>query len=140
VIEVILMRYTPKPVHWGILIVVLVAFVAVCGCTSYGPSTKTPAATQTQVVPGTSTVSIQNFAFNPTSITVPKGTTVTWVNQDSTNHEIVNDAQGTTAQGALFTSNSLSKGASYSFKFDNAGTYPYHCSIHPSMKATVIVT
>jgi plastocyanin len=88
----------------------------------------------------TTTVNIQNFAFNPASITVPKGTTVTWMNQDSANHEIVNDAQGSIAQGALFTSNSLAKGASYSFKFDNPGTYHYHCSIHPSMKATVIVT
>ena len=134
------MRYTPKPVHWGILIVVLVTFVAICGCTGYGSSTKTPTTTQTQVVPGTSTVNIQNFAFNPASITIQKGTTVTWVNQDSANHEIVNDAQGTIAQGAIFTSNSLPKGASYSFKFDNPGTFPYHCSIHPSMKATVIVT
>jgi len=133
------MRFTPQPIHWAILIVVLVAFIAVCGCTGYGPSSTTPATTQTQV-PGTMTVNIQNFAFNPASITVPKGTTVTWVNQDSANHEIVNDAQGSIAQGALFTSNSLPKGASYSFKFDNTGTYPYLCSIHPSMKATVIVT
>jgi plastocyanin len=132
------MRYTPKPVHWGILIVVLVTFIAICGCTGNGSST-TPATTPTQVS-GTTTVNIQNFAFNPASITVPKGTTVTWMNQDSANHEIVNDAQGSIAQGALFTSNSLAKGASYSFKFDNPGTYHYHCSIHPSMKATVIVT
>jgi plastocyanin len=132
------MRYTPKPVHGAILIVVLIAFIAVCGCTSYGPSTTTPATTQTQV-PGATVVNIQNFAFNPASITVPKGTTVTWVNQDTANHEIVNDAQGSIAQGASFTSNSLPKGASYSFKFDNPGDYPYHCSIHPSMKATVVV-
>ena len=132
------MRSTPNPVHWTILIVVLVTFIAVCGCTSSSPSTP-PATTQAQV-PGAMIVNIQNFAFNPASITVPKGTTVTWVNQDTTNHEIVNDAQGSIAQGALFTSNSLSKGASYSFKFENPGTYPYHCSIHPSMKATVTVT
>jgi plastocyanin len=129
---------TPKPLHWTILIVV-VTFIAVCGCTSYGPSTTTPATTQTEVT-GAATVNVQNFAFNPASITVPKGTTVIWVNQDTTDHQIVNDAQGTIAQGALFTSNSLPKGASYSFKFDNPGTYPYHCSIHPSMKATVKVT
>jgi len=132
------MRYTPKPVHGAILIVVLVTFITICGCTGYGPSAP-PATTQTQV-PGATTVTMQNFAFNPASITVPKGTTVTWVNQDTADHTIVNDAQGSIAQGALFTSNSLPKGANYSFKFDNPGTYPYHCSIHPSMKATVIVT
>jgi len=133
------MRCTPKPVHRPILIVVLVTFIVVCGCTSNSPSSPPPATTQTQV-PGATMVNIQNFAFNPASITVPKGTTVTWVNQDTANHQIVNDAQGSIAQGAIFTSNSLAKDARYSFTFDTPGTYPYHCSIHPSMKATVIVT
>jgi plastocyanin len=83
---------------------------------------------------------IQDFAFNPASITVAKGTTVTWVNQDAANHQIINDAQGSITQGALFSSNALQKGASYSFTFDTPGTYPYHCAIHPTMKATVTVT
>jgi plastocyanin len=65
---------------------------------------------------------------------------VTWTNQDPTDHPIVNDAQGSFAQGAIFSSSSLPKGASYSFKFDSPGTYPYHCTVHPSMKGTVIVT
>jgi plastocyanin len=131
-------RNTTNPVSRAILIAVLVLCVAICGCTSSGPSAS-PATTQTQV-PGTMTVNIENFAFIPASITVPKGTTVTWVNQDTTDHQIVNDAQGSIGQGTLFTSNSLQKGAQFSFRFDTPGTYPYHCSIHPSMKATVIVT
>jgi plastocyanin len=126
------MRYTPKPVDWAILILVLVTAIALCGCTSYGPSSVTPTTTPI-VSPGAPPVTIQNFAFTPASITVPKGTTVTWINQDSADHQIASDAQG-------FTSSSLPKGASYSFKFDTPGTYPYHCSIHPSMKGTVIVT
>lgn len=132
------MKCIPNPVHGVILIFVLVTFITVCGCTGSGPS-PSPATTQAQV-PGTTTVTIQNFAFNPASITVTKGTTVTWVNEDTANHQIVNDAQGSIAQGALFTSDSLPNGARYSFKFDNPGTYSYHCSIHPSMMATVIVT
>ena len=132
------MRCLPKPVHWSILIVVLLTFIAICGCTGSGSSTP-PATTQVQA-PGAATVSIQNFAFNPTTISVTKGTTVTWVKGDTTDHTIVSDAQGSVALGAIFTSNSLPKGASFSFKFDNPGTYLYHCSIHPSMKATVIVT
>ena len=132
------MRSTPNPIHWAILILVLVTFITLCGCTGSVPSA-TPATTQTQV-PGAVTVTLQNFAFNPASMTVPKGTTVTWVNQDSAEHTIVNDAQGSIARGALFTSNPLPKGASYSYTFDTTGTYPYHCSLHPSMKATVIVT
>jgi plastocyanin len=137
------MRYIPKPVHWAILIIVLVSFIALCGCTNNSPPpttpTSTPSAVKTQVQ-GAQTVNMQNFAFTPATITVPKGTTVTWINQDSANHQILNDATGTLGQGVLFSSNSLPKGASYSFKFDTAGTYPYHCSIHPSMKGTVVVT
>jgi len=132
------MRCNSNSVRWVILIVLLVPCIAVCGCTSSGPSTS-PATTQTQV-PGAMTINIQNFAFNPASITVPKGTTVTWVNEDTADHQIINDAQGSTGQGTVFTSSSLQKGAQYSFRFDTPGTYPYHCSIHPSMKATVIVT
>jgi len=132
------MRCTPEPIHCAILMVVLITSIAVCGCTSPNPPAS-PGTTQTQV-PGAPTVNIQNFAFIPASITVPVGTTVTWTNQDPTDHPIVNDAQGSVAQGAIFSSGSLPKGASYSFKFDNPGTYPYHCTAHPSMKGTVIVT
>jgi plastocyanin len=139
---VIIMRHTPKPVHWAILIVVLVMVIAISGCSSHNTLSTTPVTpTTTQIeLPGAPTITIQNFEFTPPSIPVPKGTTITWVNQDSANHQIVNDATGTIAQGALFTSGSLPKGASYSFKFYNTGTYPYHCSIHPTMKGTVIVT
>ncbi|MEI7434753.1 MAG: cupredoxin family copper-binding protein [Methanomicrobiales archaeon] len=128
------MRCTPKPVHWAILIIILATFIAISGCASYGPSSTTIPTTTPIVIPGAPTITIQNFAFTPASITAPKGTTVTWVNEDSANHQIVSDTQGT------FTSSSLPKGASYSFKFDTPGTYPYHCSLHPSMKGTVIVT
>jgi len=136
------MPRTIKRFQWAILVTVFAMFIIMAGCTSYTPPATPPATTQTQApgTPGTPTVTIQNFAFSPASITVPRGTTVTWVNQDSANHVILNDAQGSVAQGALFTSNSLGKGAEFSYKFDNPGTYPYYCSIHPSMKATVIVT
>jgi plastocyanin len=137
-IGAISMRCIPDPKHLAILIVVLVTFITLCGCTGYGSSAP-PATTPTQV-PGAATVTLQNFAFNPASITVPKGTTVTWINQDTADHTIVNDAQGSIARGALFTSNPLPKGGSFSYTFDTPGIYPYHCSLHPSMKATVIVT
>jgi len=136
----IMMKCIPKPVHLAILIVVLVTAVALCGCTSNSPGTVAPTTTPIAPPGAGPTVTIQNFAFAPASITVPKGTTVTWVNQDTANHQIVNDAQGTITQGALFTSSSFPKSASYSFKFDSPGTYPYHCSLHPAMKGTIVVT
>jgi plastocyanin len=80
----------------------------------------------------TTTVSIKNFAFNPPNATVAPGTTVTWVNNDQTAHTV-------TANDGAFDSGTLQPGQSYSFKFDKAGTYAYHCNIHPDMTATVTV-
>jgi plastocyanin len=79
------------------------------------------------------TVSIKNFAFNPPNATVAAGTTVTWVNNDQTAHTV-------TADDGTFDSGTLQPGQSFSFKFDKAGTYAYHCNIHPDMTATVTVS
>jgi len=104
------------------------------GCSSY----QTPPATAapTTSAAGGNTVAIKNFAFDPSSLTVKSGTVVKWTNQDGAPHTIVSD----TSSPATFSSDSLSSGASYSFTFTQPGTYTYHCSIHPSMKGTIIVT
>ncbi len=133
------MSWNLKRWHCIVLVAVVTLFVVIAGCTSYSPPSTPPQTTQPQVT-GTPTVTIQNFAFSPATITVPRGTTVTWVNQDSASHTIFSDAPGPGGQGSLFSSNSLANGEGYSYKFDNPGTYLYHCSVHPSMKATVIVT
>ena len=83
----------------------------------------------------TNSVSISNFTFSPASITVKKGTKVTWTNNDSTTHTVTEtDSQKGPDSG------SMSRGATYSFTFDTAGTYHYHCNIHPQMTGTVTVT
>jgi plastocyanin len=76
------------------------------------------------------TVTIEGFAFNPSTLNVKAGTTVTWVNKDSTAHTIKSDS---------FNSGSLNKDQSYEFKFDGKGTYEYSCGIHPMMKGKIIV-
>ncbi len=81
----------------------------------------------------TMTISIKNFAFNPPNATVAAGTTVTWVNDDQAPHTV-------TADDGAFDSGTLQPGQSYSFTFDKAGTYAYHCDIHPDMTATVTVS
>jgi len=75
-------------------------------------------------------VSIKNFAFNPPTATIAKGGTVTWTNDDQVTH---------TVTGSGFGSGQLSPGQSYSFTFNEAGTFTYHCSIHTSMTGSVIV-
>jgi plastocyanin len=79
-------------------------------------------------------VHISNFAFTPATITVAVGARVTWTNQQP-------DIQHTvTADDGSFGSNPLSTGSSFSHVFTIAGTYTYHCNIHPDMTGTVIVT
>ena len=77
-------------------------------------------------------VTIQNFAFNPGSLTVSVGTNVTWTNKDSVDHQVKSDT-------GLFESNPFGNGQSYTYQFVSAGTYTYYCVIHPTMHGTIIV-
>jgi predicted lipoprotein with Yx(FWY)xxD motif/plastocyanin len=76
-------------------------------------------------------VNIQSFAFTPPSLPVPVGTKVTWTNNDSVAHTVTSDS------GAF--NGSLAPGATFSFTFTQAGTFSYHCAIHPSMTAKIVV-
>jgi plastocyanin len=93
------------------------------------PAAPAPSPTTNQAA---GAVTIQNFAFSPASLIVKKGESVTWTNDDSASHTIVSDSN-------VFQSGSLEKGQTFSFTFNTAGQFPYHCSIHPSMKAMIIV-
>ena len=81
------------------------------------------------------TIEIKNFAFNPSTLTVKSGTAVIWTNQDGAPHAIVSDIGSPVA----YSSGSIPPGSFYGFGFTQQGTYTYHCSIHPSMKGTIIV-
>ncbi len=91
-------------------------------------------AAPTAVAQSTSKVTIQNYAFSPSSITVVVGvnSTVTWTNTDSVSHTV-------TADGGAFNSPILSSGQTFTYTFSTPGTFSYHCSIHTYMKGTVIV-
>ncbi|MFA4850426.1 MAG: cupredoxin family copper-binding protein [Methanoregula sp.] len=114
-------------------IVIVILACTVAGCTS--PQTAPATVASPAATGGENTIAIKNFAFVPTPLTVKSGTTVTWTNQDSAPHTIVSD----TGSPVSIVSDSLSTGASFTFTFTQPGTYTYHCSIHPSMKGTVIV-
>lgn len=81
---------------------------------------------------GSQSVTIKNFEFAPRSITVNVGDSIAWTNQDDVAHTA-------TASDGSFDTGNLSKGQSGSHTFDTPGTYAYICSIHPSMKGTVVV-
>jgi plastocyanin len=103
------------------------------GCYS-SPAPATPSTPSASSGSG-NTITIKNFAFDPSTLTVKTGTVVTWINQDGATHALASDA----GSPAAFSSDPLSPGTSYTFTFTQPGTYPYHCSIHPSMKGTIIV-
>jgi plastocyanin len=75
-----------------------------------------------------------NFAFEPSSLTVHVGDNVTWVNNAGVDHTVVSD----NANDA-FNSGIIANGQSYAHRFDQVGEFPYHCSLHPDMKGTIMV-
>jgi len=79
-------------------------------------------------------VKIDNFSFAPATLTVPAGTTLTWINRDDIPHTVVS-----TDDSKTFKSKVLDTDEKFSFTFSRAGTYPYFCSIHPKMTGKVIV-
>lgn len=79
---------------------------------------------------GSTSISIQNFAFNPGTLTVKKGATVTWINNDSAPHQI---------KSGSFNSTQLTNGQNFSFTFTTSGTFDYSCAIHPSMTGKIVV-
>ena len=77
-------------------------------------------------------VTIDNFTFSPTPLSVAVGTTVTWTNRDDIPHSIVCPALNV-------HSSALDTDDSFSFRFQAAGTYDYLCGIHPHMRGQIIV-
>ncbi len=94
--------------------------------------TQTPEASPTQKLTAQPvTIILTNFAFVPEKLTILKGTTVVWTQEDS--------GISHTVTGTGFDSGSLSKGQTFSKLFNDAGIFNYGCSIHPSMRGTIIV-
>jgi plastocyanin len=103
------------------------AAVAAIAYPDYSTSSASPAPAASPIV-----VTIRDFAFKPSSLTVPIGTTVLWKNEDSAAHTA-------TSLTGLWDSGNLDQGQSYTFKFTKAGSYDYVCNYHPNMRATITV-
>ncbi len=80
----------------------------------------------------TSAIAIDNFTFNPQTVTVKAGTTITWTNKDDIPHAIA-------AVGKQFKSKVMDTDNTYSFTFTTPGSYAYFCSLHPHMTGTIVV-
>jgi plastocyanin len=116
-----------------IVFVVALAAVVLVGCaasTSSSGSTGGSSGGATSAAPKTATVEIKEFSFQPATVEIAVGGTVTWSNADAATH---------TVKGSGWVSGDLAQGASYSNTFATAGTFPYSCGIHPTMTGEVVV-
>lgn len=78
-------------------------------------------------------VPMETCAYTPTILFVNPGEQITWVNEDPVGH---------TVTGALLSWGSdapILPDESVSYRFDEAGVYPYYCTIHPGMAGAVVV-
>lgn len=118
--------------------------LAVTGCgggsgSSSSSSSSTPASSSPAPSSSGSVVKVvmKNIQFNPKTITVKKGTTVEWSNEDSTNHDVTKSS----GPGPTFSSGTgnIGSGGTYKQTFNAAGTIQYHCTVHPGMTGTIVV-
>jgi plastocyanin len=87
-----------------------------------------PSVAQNNAVP----VTIDNFVFEPSRLTIKAGTIVNWTNRDDIPHTVA-------AKNRSFKSKVMDTGESYSFTFATPGEYVYFCSLHPHMTGTIVV-
>jgi plastocyanin len=78
-------------------------------------------------------IAIDNFTFSPTPLTVAQGTTVSWVNRDDIPHAIYCPALNLRSQP-------LETNDMFLYRFEQAGTFDYICSIHPHMHGRIVVS
>jgi len=90
------------------------------------------------ISPGSSVPSNGKF-FVPETLTVSKGTTVTWTNGDSTLHTVTSGSPEAGNSGSEFDSSYLAAGKTFQHPFNTAGTFDYYCTLHPFMKGKVVV-
>jgi len=123
--------------HAGIRILIAPAILFICllinSCMNTNNPMNSTTTNPTTGNQGVNDVFIQNMAFSPAILTVAAGSTVTWTNKDAMNHTVTSDS-------TLFNSGNVVVNGVYSYTFTTVGTYSYHCSIHPSMTAKVIVS
>lgn len=121
------------------MVVPAVGVLLLAGCSQPRPVATTPAPTTGVSITAPAApvrgnqVAIDGFAFEPASLTVTAGATVTWTNRDEEPHTVA-------ASDGSFHSPGMGTGATFTHTFSAAGTFDYVCSIHPMMRGTVVVT
>ena len=106
---------------------------------TYTPVPTAPPAQPTEVVPvdattaQTVTIEMIDMAYNPKSVRIKAGTTVTWVNKDVIMHSATSDTR-------LWDSGYLQRGDTFSYTFTQPGTYKYHSALPAASGTTGEIT
>ena len=82
---------------------------------------------------GGGSVTMKDIKFNPSTVNVKVGDTVTWTNDDSVGHDVTGDGFKSGSAGGI------GGGTTFKHKFDKAGTFKYQCTVHPGMTGEVVV-
>ncbi len=96
-------------------------------------TTESESSTDAVAATDATTVDIKDLAYNPATIEIPAGTSITWTNSDAVPHTV------TAQDRALLQSGTLDAGATYSQTFDTPGTIDYFCEFHANMKGSIVV-
>ena len=118
-----------------VLVSALLMLTSACGGYSSSPaapSTPATGGTSSPVTIPRGAESLANRAYSPDDLNIAVGETVTWTNTDSVAHT-------STSNAGAWNSGTVAPGGQFSFTFQNAGAFPYHCTIHPGMVGTVVV-
>jgi plastocyanin len=124
-----------KKVRISVLILlsltVIIGLFTLASCQSTQTTAASANETSESIAPGSeASVLIQNSTFVPSSITVSVGTKVTWTNKDRMAVSVKSGERGTSDAGKLFYAPNIETGATFSYTFTKAGTYPYFEDIH----------
>jgi plastocyanin len=123
--------------RWLVLLLGCLALALYAGCGGDdddngggggGGQQEAPAATS-----GGAQVTMKDIKFNPSTVNVKAGDTVTWTNDDSVGHDVTGDGFKSGSAGGL------SSGDTFKHKFAKAGTFKYACTVHPGMTGEVVV-
>jgi len=112
------------------LLIAVATVAALLSMTASGQTSGSAAAAKT--TSSGAEVTIDNFTFEPQTLTVKAGTTITWTNRDDIPHTVVSN-------DFLFKSKVLDTDDKFTFTPEKPGTYSYFCSIHPKMTGKVVV-
>jgi plastocyanin len=126
----------------------LIAAAALAGCSAQAaPSPAAPSSAAS--APAGPVINLSSLMFNPSTTTVPVGTTITWRNDEPITHTVTSGRyegidkttglRSSQDPDGMFDAKLEGKGKAFSFTFTKPGSYTYYCDIHQGMNATIVV-